>query len=148
MYGPGTVFYRARMREEAKRKKKSKQGFRGAKFGLSAPVTQLVPDTSAPGHNVTRKSAVDIDSDEDFDYERKSIHVMDKSIHPYGAPFLDYRSSDQALTVLEERIKNWHSTFTSAKQRKYAKQGTVKLERVKIEVGSSKHCVKYTNYNG
>jgi hypothetical protein len=150
MYGPGTVFYRARMREESMRKKRTKQGFRGANFGLTIPVTQLVPENAlvpTETYNVnksgeiqicevSRNSAHESVSDEDYNYERKGVNIMDKTVHPYGSSFVDYRSSDRALTVLEERIKHWHSTFTSAKHRKSAKSGSVKLERVKINVST------------
>lgn len=107
MFGPGTVFYRNRMRERAKSKAQNKaDNFRGATqlgFGLK-PVQSLAPDAPKdaplelprmPGvlspDSYFQQSAIECKKEQEVESERQ--------LQSLPSAFVDFESSDRALQV-------------------------------------------------
>ena len=139
------------MREESLRKKNAKQVHNQVRnTGLQVPLSQILAtnsnksksadtaDVNKTGVHETEPAPESEASDEQVDpFQRRRVEVPDKCVHPYGTPFLDYKSSDRVLSLLEERIKLWHASVASIKSHKQIKPGIVKLERVRINVSVS-----------
>ena len=65
---------------------------------------------------------------------------------PLASTFCDWASSDRALTVLEERIKAWHTAVTKHQPTqatlasKASHMTMVRLRRVHVDVGTTAIC--------
>lgn len=182
MYGPGTVFYRTKMREKAKNNVRNKAHFRGATVGfpmrlsplpatvsavdvtrshevaplhgqhhLMVPVSRFFNPDLVDDHLLTYRSSGDEEEEGEGEEEGGggSADSADddgrpkpgvKPVHP---TFSDWKSSDRALSVLEDRITAWHSTLseTPAKPSKVTAPAAVKLRRVTIEVLPRYQCI-------
>lgn len=148
MYGPGTVYYRNKIREEARIKKQSKLA--------ALPVTRVafatpLPDRTAPLY-------LDDEDQSESEYVPEIHRTNSQSKHDdaeekdaknegSGKPkspenqFMDEETSDLALGVLEQRILAWHSLVTEVNNAPAVKD-YMKLHRCYIEVSTAQiNCI-------
>ena len=136
-YGPGTVFHRSRMREQARMKQmKLKHGnnFRGAtNFGAvsSTGGGYSNPDYgNTDNSNYLRLDKDDVTREQEEEEMEGPVYLTRSSSNP-KKQFHDWRSSDKALSFLEEKIKQWHAGIASKPPK-----DPVKLKRVNVEVST------------
>lgn len=141
LYGPGTVFYRNKMREKAKQAKLSKPQFRNApRFGLNAPAIPAATDTVEEVDERLNRGYTNLLTDKNETFLTKAheaVHLNEdaKNLQKNGkgkGTFNDFESSDRALTVLEERIAAWHAAVVESNNKK--PKTITKLHRVNIDV--------------
>lgn len=150
MYGPGTVYHRNKVREEAKMKKQSKLA--------ALPVTRVAFATPLPNRTAPPLLNDEDQSETEYDPEthRPSNHsrhyveeenAKDDVSGQLKSPenqFRDEKTSDLALGVLEQRIQEWHSVITEANNAPFLKD-YMKLHRCYIEVSTSQDSITTNN---
>jgi hypothetical protein len=147
MFGPGTVFYRNRMREEAKQRSRERlikvRSNPAVGLNYHAMGLPLQKSTSMKSLNSTHeledeaekgRHSPDAASDDEEGDWRTAI-----------AFYCDFVSSDRAMTLLEEKIDAWHAACIgsgmSGGEGKNANSrppsGAIKLKRVHLDVSVS-----------
>jgi len=140
-YGPGTVYYRVKMREKAQKEQRERLQFRGANMAVST--MKLAP--VAPPPIVVVHASIDGDSDDYYDDMSETDSPCPIG-QPLASTFKDWDSSDRELTQLEERIRAWHNVDGTggggsnggggSSRTKLQGPCTIRLRRVTLQVGS------------
>ena len=134
-YGPGTVYYRVKMREKAQREQRERLQFRGATTAMNTS-SKLAPLTKPPPV-MWPVNEVYSDSDDCYDEMCDAESPCPRG-QPLASTFKDWDSSNRELTQLEERIKAWHdvdgSSGCNKGRAKFVGPSTVRLRRVTLQV--------------
>jgi hypothetical protein len=130
IFGPGTVFYRNRMREKAKRDAKSKRMFGAHSWdmlALKAAASAILPPRPTNGAPVEEEHVSPdalpklvqlvcnfdeknrLDNQQDSLISSSAFLTEGQYTHSRDNLGEDYETSDSALSTLEARMKHWHT---------------------------------------
>ncbi|KAI0226631.1 hypothetical protein LSAT2_022920 [Lamellibrachia satsuma] len=140
-YGPGTVYYRLKMREKAQREHRERLQFRGANTAVHVSSLKVTPGPRPPPVAIQPASEVGSDSDDCYDELLEAESPCPRG-QPLASTFKDWDSSDRELTQLEERIRAWHNVDGGgivggggSSRTKLQGPSTVRLRRVTLQKG-------------